>query len=149
MRQIIDAQVNDDLQAVCEDRISADRFVARIIQTALPMALRAAAKLHPNALQRTAMEATADLCARDATRDGAIAVADVAQRAEDSATGIEFRYSGLLVSRLALAAVQGNARNIVIRAIVSESCGPEVKAAIAEALRETASEAASVTLLAA
>lgn len=149
MSQISDAQVNDDLQAVCRDRVSADRFVARIIQTALPIALRAAAGLHPNALQRAAMEATADLCARDATRDGAIAVAEVAQRAEGSATGIEFRYSGLLVSRLALAAARGDARNIVVRTFFSEACGPAVKSAVAEALRDTASEAVSITLLAA
>ena len=149
MSPISDAQVNEDLQTVCQDRHSADRFVARIIQTALPMALRSAAKLHPNALQRAAMEATAELCARDATRDGAIAVAEVAQRSEESATGIDFRYSGLLVSRLAFAAVQGNVRNIVVRAFVSECCGDDVKLAIAEALRETASEAESITLMAA
>ncbi len=99
MHQINEDQVNDDLQVVCQDRASANRFIARVIQTALPIALRAAAKLHPNAVQRAAMEATADLCERDATRDAAIAVAAVAQRAETSVTGDAFRKAGLDISR--------------------------------------------------
>lgn len=148
------AETLGNINAVCRNGTASDIFLDRAITKILPVALRAAASIHPDEAKRSALLSAADLCENHSTKEAAAVAAEVAVDAETGAVAIEpigpsFRSACFNASRLALAASTGRARAFVTYSLEAAAYGDRVVPALSDALREVVGEMSQVTLLAA
>lgn len=150
----LSAETLGNISAVCRNATASDIFLDRAVTKILPIALRAAASIHPDAQRRANLLSAADICESHATKDAAAAAADVAIAAETGEVAIEpigssFRSACFNASRLALAASTGRARAFVAYSLEATAYGDRVVPALSDAMREVAEEMSQVTLMAA